>query len=135
MPCVMKYTPYSALGEAIPYLSRRAVKKNSVLRNSGATYACERKKLDDSERKKGGVGLWDDANPDTCKAIFPPWSATILQAVSLITRSRIERTCICQVHELVCSAVAFTFRRPVVAWFYLPCSVVFGSLSSSSWSA
>ncbi|KAG6327797.1 hypothetical protein ID866_11293 [Astraeus odoratus] len=36
-PCVVKYTPYGALSEVMPYLSRRAVENKSVLGEGGAT--------------------------------------------------------------------------------------------------
>ncbi|KAI6046886.1 FAD-linked oxidoreductase [Pisolithus marmoratus] len=36
IPCVMKCTPYGALGEVMPYLSRRAIENKSVLGNGGA---------------------------------------------------------------------------------------------------
>ncbi|KAL4071186.1 FAD-linked oxidoreductase-like protein [Scleroderma yunnanense] len=49
VPCVIKYMPYGALGEVMPYLSRRAVENRSVLGNGGAT----------RERKEAAVRIWN----------------------------------------------------------------------------
>ncbi|KAI5994218.1 FAD-linked oxidoreductase [Pisolithus marmoratus] len=48
IPCVMKCTPYGALGEVMPYLSRRAIENKSVLGNGGAT----------RERKEAARMIW-----------------------------------------------------------------------------
>ncbi|KAI6137375.1 FAD-linked oxidoreductase [Pisolithus sp. B1] len=48
IPCVMKCIPYGALGEAMPYLSRRAIENKSVLGNGGAT----------RERKEAARMIW-----------------------------------------------------------------------------
>lgn len=57
IPCVMKCMPYGALGEVMPYLSRRAIENKSVLGNGGATR--ERKEASRMIWKKlmGSVGL------------------------------------------------------------------------------
>ncbi|KAH7922394.1 FAD-linked oxidoreductase [Leucogyrophana mollusca] len=47
-PCVIKYVPYGALVEVMPYLSRRAIENKSVLGNGGAA----------RERKEAGAEMW-----------------------------------------------------------------------------
>ncbi|KIJ21264.1 hypothetical protein PAXINDRAFT_5444 [Paxillus involutus ATCC 200175] len=56
-PCVIKYVPYGALVEVMPYLSRRAIENKSVLGDGGAVR--ERKEAARSIWKRvfGGVGL------------------------------------------------------------------------------
>ncbi|KIN95419.1 hypothetical protein M404DRAFT_34164 [Pisolithus tinctorius Marx 270] len=48
IPFVLKYTPYGALGEVIPYLSRRAIENKSVLGSGRAT----------RERKEAALVIW-----------------------------------------------------------------------------
>ncbi|KIM50558.1 hypothetical protein SCLCIDRAFT_1225260 [Scleroderma citrinum Foug A] len=48
-PCVVKYMPYGALTEVMPYLCRRAIENKSVLGNGGAT----------RERKEAALGIWN----------------------------------------------------------------------------
>ncbi|KIK93538.1 hypothetical protein PAXRUDRAFT_787488 [Paxillus rubicundulus Ve08.2h10] len=57
IPCVIKYVPYGALVEVMPYLSRRAIENKSVLGDGGAVR--ERKEAARSIWKRvfGGVGL------------------------------------------------------------------------------
>ncbi|KAH0838757.1 FAD-linked oxidoreductase-like protein [Lanmaoa asiatica] len=56
-PCVIKYVPYGALVEVMPYISRRAVENKSVLGNGGAVR--ERKEAARLiwRRVFGGIGL------------------------------------------------------------------------------
>jgi len=56
-PCVIKYVPYGALVEVMPYISRRAVENKSVLGNGGAVR--ERKEAARLIWKRvfGGIGL------------------------------------------------------------------------------
>ncbi|KAF8839921.1 FAD-linked oxidoreductase [Paxillus ammoniavirescens] len=56
-PCVIKYVPYGALVDVMPYLSRRAIENKSVLGEGGAVR--ERKEAARSIWKRvfGGVGL------------------------------------------------------------------------------
>ncbi|KDQ53023.1 hypothetical protein JAAARDRAFT_39738 [Jaapia argillacea MUCL 33604] len=48
VPLVMKYVPYGALSEVMPYLSRRAIENKSVLGNGGAA----------DERRRAGAEIW-----------------------------------------------------------------------------
>ncbi|KAG6369803.1 FAD-linked oxidoreductase-like protein [Boletus reticuloceps] len=56
-PCIIKYVPYGALVEVMPYISRRAIENKSVLGNGGAVR--ERKEAARLIWKRvfGGVGL------------------------------------------------------------------------------
>ncbi|KZT08997.1 FAD-linked oxidoreductase [Laetiporus sulphureus 93-53] len=47
-PFVLKYLPYGALAEVMPYLSRRAIENKTVLGNGGAA----------EERKRAGAEIW-----------------------------------------------------------------------------
>ena len=47
-PIAVKYLPYGAMEEVLPYLSRRAIENKSVLGNGGAA----------KERQRAGREIW-----------------------------------------------------------------------------
>ncbi|KIK93539.1 hypothetical protein PAXRUDRAFT_828860 [Paxillus rubicundulus Ve08.2h10] len=56
-PCVIKYMPYGALREVMPYLSRRAIENKSVLGDGGAIRERKEAAREIWMRVFGGVGL------------------------------------------------------------------------------
>ncbi|KIJ21265.1 hypothetical protein PAXINDRAFT_151849 [Paxillus involutus ATCC 200175] len=56
-PCVIKYMPYGALREVMPYLSRRAIENKSVLGDGGAIRERKAAAREIWRRVFGGVGL------------------------------------------------------------------------------
>ncbi|KIJ60119.1 hypothetical protein HYDPIDRAFT_32541 [Hydnomerulius pinastri MD-312] len=56
-PCVIKYVPYGALVEVMPYLSRRAIENKSVLGDGGATRERKEAAALIWKRMFGGIGL------------------------------------------------------------------------------
>ncbi|KAF8839920.1 FAD-linked oxidoreductase [Paxillus ammoniavirescens] len=56
-PCVIKYMPYGALREVMPYLSRRAIENKSVLGDGGAIRERKEAAREIWRRVFGGVGL------------------------------------------------------------------------------
>ncbi|KAF9221317.1 FAD-linked oxidoreductase [Gyrodon lividus] len=56
-PCVIKYMPYGALREVMPYLSRRAIENKSVLGEGGAVRERKEAAREIWRRVFGGVGL------------------------------------------------------------------------------